>query len=135
VDAPAWLLAVAEDELTFGEAMGLLSRYSLADGIEGTDSHSMHLVLYRWCGYLAQEEQLELGCLAVGLVALSVPQQSEAEFLKNRKRVMPHGLYVSRWIEEGGGLDKPRMVEGLMRPDHFHNLRDLLADEDRQRAV
>jgi hypothetical protein len=38
-DVPAWLLAVAEDELACGEAIGLLSRYSLAEGIEGTDSH------------------------------------------------------------------------------------------------
>ncbi|KAI1521500.1 NB-ARC domain containing protein, partial [Pyrenophora tritici-repentis] len=57
VDAPAWLLAVAEDELAFGEAMGLLSRYSLVEGIEGTDSHSMHAVLHRWCGYLGEDEE------------------------------------------------------------------------------
>jgi hypothetical protein len=45
---PAWLLAVAKDELAYGEAMSLLSRYSLAEGREGTNSHSMHSVLHRW---------------------------------------------------------------------------------------
>ncbi|PZC89039.1 TadD, Flp pilus assembly protein TadD, contains TPR repeat protein [Pyrenophora tritici-repentis] len=136
VDAPAWLLAVTEDELAFGEAMGLLSRYSLAEGREGTDSHSMHSVLHRWCGYVAgKHERQELGCLAAGLVAWSVPLESDAEFLKKRKRVMAHGLRVSGWIEEDSGLGKEKVVEVLIRPDHFHNLGYLLNDEDRQRAL
>ncbi|KAI1559240.1 NB-ARC domain containing protein [Pyrenophora tritici-repentis] len=96
VDAPAWLLAVAEDELAFGEAMGLLSRYSLVEGIEGTDSHSMHAVLHRWCGYLGEdEERLKLGCLAAGLVAWSVPLELDAKLWKKRKRIIAHGLRVS----------------------------------------
>jgi tetratricopeptide (TPR) repeat protein len=134
-DVPAWLLEVAEDELAYGEAMGLLSRYSLAESREGTDSHSMHAVLHRWCGCLGDiEEQTELGCLAAGLVALSVPLKLDAEFGKKRKQVVAHGLCVSRWIEEDGGLDKERVVEALVRPGHFHSLGYLLNDEDRQRA-
>jgi hypothetical protein len=102
-DVPAWLLAVAEDDLAYGEAMGLLWRYSLTEGREGTDSHSMHAVLHRWCGYLAEKgERQELGCLAAGLVASSVPLESDVEFQKKRKQVMAHGLCVSRWIVEDG---------------------------------
>jgi tetratricopeptide (TPR) repeat protein len=135
-DVPAWLLAVAEDDLAYGEAMGLLSRYSLAEGREGTDSHSMHSVLHRWCGYLAEdEERQELGCLAAGLVALSVPLESDAEFLKKQKRVMAHGICVSGWIEVGGGLDKQRAVGALPTAGHFHSLGYLLDNEHRQRAV
>jgi hypothetical protein len=115
VDVPAWLPAIAEDELAFSEAMGLLSRYSLAEGKEGTGSHSMHSVLHRWCGYLAEEkERQELGCLAVGLVASSVPLESDAEVWKKRKRVMAHGLCVSGWIEEDGWSDEERAVEALI---------------------
>jgi tetratricopeptide (TPR) repeat protein len=136
MDIPAWLLAVAEDELAFREAMGLLSRYSLAEGIKGTDSHSMHSVLHRWCGYLAEnEERQKLGCLAAGLVALIVLMQSDAQFWKNRKRIIAHGFCVSRWIEVGGGSDKKRVVEALVKPSHFQSLGYLLADEDKQRAV
>jgi tetratricopeptide (TPR) repeat protein len=134
-DVPAWLLAVAEDELAYGEAMGLLSRYSLTEGREGTDSHSMHAVLHRWCGYLAEEEERqELGCLAAGLVASSVPLESDAEFWKTQKRLMAHGICVSRWIEEDSGLGKERVIGASVRPGHFHNLGYLLDDEDRQRA-
>jgi hypothetical protein len=46
MDVPAWLLAVAKDELAYSDAMGLLSRYSLAEGKEGTGSHLMHAVLH-----------------------------------------------------------------------------------------
>jgi tetratricopeptide (TPR) repeat protein len=135
-DVPAWLLAVAKDDLAYGEAMGLLSRYSLAEGREGMGIHSMHAVLHQWCGYLAEdEERQELGSLAAGLVALSVPLESDVEFSKKQKRVMAHGLRVSRWIEESSRLDKERVVEGLIWPDHFYNLGYLLANEDRQRAV
>jgi tetratricopeptide (TPR) repeat protein len=135
-DVPAWLLAVAEDELAYGEAMSLLSRYSLAEGKEGTGSHSIHAVLHRWCGHLAEEEeQQELGCLAVGLVALSVPLDSDAEILKKRKWIMAHGLCVSRWIEDDDGSDKERIVKGSISAGYLHSLGYLLADEDRQRAV
>jgi tetratricopeptide (TPR) repeat protein len=136
VAVPAWLLAVAEDDLAYGEAMGLLSRYSLAEGREGTDSHSMHSVLHRWCGYLAEDEERQgLGCLAAGLAASIVPLKSDAEFSEKRKRAIAHGLRVSRWIGEESGSGKERVVEGLVRPGHFYNLGYLLSDEDRQRAV
>jgi hypothetical protein len=46
IDVPAWLLTVAEDEVAYSEAMGLLSRYSLAEGREDIDSYLMHAVLH-----------------------------------------------------------------------------------------
>jgi hypothetical protein len=77
----------------------------------------MHLVLHRWCGYLAdKDERYKLGCLAAGLVALSVPIELDAEFGKKRKRIIAHGLCVSGWIEAHGGSDKERIVEALVGP-------------------
>jgi tetratricopeptide (TPR) repeat protein len=135
MNVPAWLLELADDKLEFDDAAGLLVRYSLAESIEGSDGYSMHAVLHRWCGQLAEEEeQQELGCLAAGLVALSVPLQSDTEFWKKRKRIMAHGLRVSGWIDEDSGLGKERVIEASVRPGHFHNLGYLLDDEDRQRA-
>jgi tetratricopeptide (TPR) repeat protein len=133
---PAWLLAVAEDELAYGDAMALLSRYSLVDGKEDMESHSMHSVLHRWCGYLAgEEEQDELGCLAVGLVVSNVLSKSDVEFWRKRKRIMAHGLRVSGWIEKYSGSDKERVVKALIMPGYLHNLGYLFEDNDRQRAV
>jgi hypothetical protein len=99
MNVPAWLLELADDKLEFDDAAGLLVRYSLAESIEGSDGYSMHAVLHRWCGQLAEEEeQQELGCLAAGLVASSVPLQSDTEFWKKRKRIMAHGLRVVDWV-------------------------------------
>jgi tetratricopeptide (TPR) repeat protein len=93
-------------------------------------------VLHQWCGYLAEKgERQELGCLAAGLVASSVPLETDVEFLKKRKRIIAHGLCVSGWIETDSGSDKERAVEALIWPGHFHSLGYLLGDEDRQRAV
>jgi tetratricopeptide (TPR) repeat protein len=135
MNIPVWLVEITEDELAFAEAMGLLSRYSLVDGKEGTGSHSMHSVLHRWCCNLADgAEQYELGRIAVGLVASSVPGESEVEFWKKQKRLMAHGLRTSGWIIEDGRSDEKRAVEASIRPDHFHMLAYLLGNEDRQQA-
>jgi tetratricopeptide (TPR) repeat protein len=136
MDVPTWLLAIAEDELAFAEAMGILSRYSLADGTEGTGSHSMHAVLHRWCQYLADDkERYELGRLATGLVALGVPQESDVEFWRKQKRVMAHGLCVSGWVEECYTSHEEGVVEGSIQPLYFHRLGYLLDNEDRRRAM
>jgi tetratricopeptide (TPR) repeat protein len=135
MQAPAWLLAVAENKLTFAETMSLLSRYSLVEGKEGMDSHSMHSVLHRWCGYLPNnEEQQELVCLAAELVSSFVPSESDAEFWKKRKRVMAHGLWISGWIGGNDESDEKIDFEVLIPPGPCFNLGYLLDTEDRRRA-
>jgi tetratricopeptide (TPR) repeat protein len=134
-DVPTWLLEVAKDELSFAEVMGLLSCYSLVDGKEGTEGHSMHSVLHRWCSSLVEEEErAKLGCLATALVALNVPLESDTEFWKKRKRMMAHGLRVSGWIVTECKSGGEGAVEALMQPGSFYSLGYLLNEEDRQRA-
>jgi hypothetical protein len=95
----------------------------------------MHSVLHRWCKYLAEdEERQELGWLAAGLVASIVPLKSDAEFSNKQKRLITHGLCVSRWIEEGSGLDKERVIKLLIMPGYLHNLGYLFEDNDRQQV-
>ena len=134
-DVPTWLLEVAKDELSFAEVMGLLSCYSLVDGKEGTEGHSMHSVLHRWCSSLVEEEErAKLGCLATALVASNVPLESDTEFWKKRKRMMAHGLRVSGWIVTECKSGGEGAVEALMQPGSFYSLGYLLNEEDRQRA-
>jgi hypothetical protein len=95
----------------------------------------MHAVLHRWCGYLeVAEEQYKLGCLAAGLVASSVPVESDAEFRKKRNRIIAHVLCISGWIEEDGGSDKQKVVEASVLPGHLHSLGYLLMDGNEQAA-
>ncbi|OAG12932.1 TPR-like protein [Paraphaeosphaeria sporulosa] len=135
MDVPRWLSQAAEDELAYAEAVGLLSRYSLVDAREGSNSHSMHSVLHRWCGRLVEgQEKHVLGCIAAGIVALTVPFRSEAEFWGKKKRLLGHALGVSGWLirvylskEEDTGV-------GMLKEGIYHSLGYVLADEDRQRA-
>ncbi|KAJ4382592.1 hypothetical protein N0V86_001814 [Didymella sp. IMI 355093] len=67
-DLPRWLCELAEDKLEFGEAARLLCRYSLADATAESGSFSMHAVMHRWCGQLAEgQEQQELYHMAAEL--------------------------------------------------------------------
>lgn len=81
-ETSGWLLRLAESELEFSDALQLLSHYSLVDAREETSSHSMHSVLHAWCCQLAEGgERRTLRWLAAGLVACTVPGESEPLFL------------------------------------------------------
>ena len=135
IDVPTWLLETAEDELSFVDVMGLLARYSLVDGKEGTDSYSMHGVLHRWCSSQARNKEWQkLGCLAAELVALRAPFEWKTETWRKRKRIIGHGVYVCSWIVEGRTLSEKQDIETLIQPRTFRRLGNLLSDEDRQRA-
>ena len=134
ITIPTQLLSVAEDELVYDDAVGLLSRFSLVDGREGSDSHSMHSVLHRWCGQLVEDkEQQVLGCIAAGIVALNVPSELELEFWKRRKRLLRHAIGVSRWLIEIR-FSEEESGAGMIRAETYHSLGDLLDDEDRSKA-
>ncbi|PSN58931.1 hypothetical protein BS50DRAFT_316695, partial [Corynespora cassiicola Philippines] len=127
---PAWLLTIAKDKLEYDDAVGLLSRYSLADAREGSNSHSMHSVLHRWCGQLAEGgERYELGRIAAGIVASNVPNESEAEFWKKRKRMLAHATNVSRWIV-GADSSEDKAGTGNIQSWMYYSLGYLFAGED-----
>lgn len=136
MDVPTSLLEVIQDELAFHDAMRLLSRYSLVDDKQDTESYSMHEMLHRWCSSQVKgKEQQVLGCLAVALVASLVPVKLEVESWRKRKRIMVHGLRVSRWMMDNGELGGKQAVEASIRPELLDRLGNLLADEDLQSAV
>ncbi|PSN58929.1 TPR-like protein [Corynespora cassiicola Philippines] len=131
MDVPAWLLTIATDELEYTDAVGLLSRYSLADARESSNSYSMHSVLHRWCGRLAEGgERYELGRIAAGIVASNVPNESESEFWTKRKRLLAHAVSVSWWIM---GVDSSKEESRLdaSQSRMYYSLGYLLAGEDR----
>jgi tetratricopeptide (TPR) repeat protein len=132
---PKWLLNIAKDELEFREAVGLLSRYSLTDAKEDTNSHSMHPVLHKWCYQLSEgDKKRNLCCLAVGLVASNVSSKSDSKFWNARKRILAHGIRVGIWIIEDFSRDAIEFVEAPIQPWMFHNLGYLLSDESKLEA-
>jgi tetratricopeptide (TPR) repeat protein len=135
MDVPVWLHKIAEDELEFREAASLLCRYSLAEETTDSGSYLMHLVLHRWCSQLAEgQERYKLCCVAVWLVAANVPFETDVENWKKRKRLLLHGISVSRWMDEEHTDDR-KVTQVLIQPVQYYSLGYLLADEDRQRAT
>ncbi|KAK7177812.1 NB-ARC and TPR domain protein [Paraphaeosphaeria sporulosa] len=135
ITIPTRLLSVADDELTYDDAVGLLSRFSLVDGREVSDGHSMHSVLHRWCGQLVEDkEQHVLGCIAAGIVALNVPSESEPDFWKRRKRLLGHAIRTSEWLIKTSFPKEEITGVNIIQESTYHNLGYLLAEEDRQKA-
>ena len=136
IDTPAWLLSIAEDELAYADAIGLLSRYSLVDGREDSNTHSMHSVLHQWCRRLVEgkEQQHALGRIAAEIVASNVPYEDDPEFWKKRKRLLGHAIGVSEWLIRVYLSKEEETGVGMLRESVYYNLGLFLVDEDRQKA-
>ncbi|KAH8728360.1 hypothetical protein GQ44DRAFT_824189 [Phaeosphaeriaceae sp. PMI808] len=136
INTPAWLLSIAEDELEYADAVGILSRYSLVDRREDSNTHSMHSVLHQWCGRLAEdkEQQHALGRIAVEIVASNVPSEDEPEFWRKRKRLLRHAIGVSGWLIKTNFAEEEETGVGTIQEPTYYSLGYLLAEEDRQKA-
>lgn len=93
------LLEIAKDRLAYAEAISLLSRYSLADAKEGSNSYSMHPVLHKWCRRLTQDDE----CYAFGWTAATAVTQSflsETNLLINHSRLLSHAVVIAKWLTD-----------------------------------
>jgi tetratricopeptide (TPR) repeat protein len=135
MDIPAWLLSIAEDELEFSETVGLLLRYSLADARKDSGSFSMHSVLHKWCRQLAESEWHELYRVAAGLVAANVSERSDVESWSKSRRLLAHGVSISRGIYDGLAVGRREAVEAAIQPQHLHLIGYLLQDDDKEMAM
>jgi tetratricopeptide (TPR) repeat protein len=129
IKKPDWLLRLAENELEFLSSLQLLSHYSLVDAKEDAPSHSMHAVLHEWCCQLADgSERSMLSELAASIVAHMTPDESEPEYWKLRKRLLPHGSRVQRWMDER--LEQPDGASGwVAQPWIYYYLGVLFAHQ------
>lgn len=75
VEVPEWLKGLANDELRFYNAMGVLTRYSLVDQQAetmkgGSTTYTVHPVVHKWCSQLSGDsEKGYLVWVAAGLLA------------------------------------------------------------------
>jgi tetratricopeptide (TPR) repeat protein len=134
--APTWLRTLAEDELEYRHATGLLTRYSLTDGKEDTDSHGMHLVLHKWCSLLTEgDERHSLSCMAAGLIASNLPQTLDVDAWNRRRRALAHATQIYQWIVKEHLSDDDDSVASSIPPWAFHNLGTIFTFSDRLREA
>lgn len=128
IEKPDWLIRIAESELEFYDAVRLLSRYSLVEEVkEECSSYSMHSVLHEWCCQLSEARDRDRLCwLATGLVSAMVPE-SEDEYWKLRRRLLPHGSRVYRWVTEAFLEQSDEVITGISQAWEFDNLGILFA--------
>ncbi|KAJ9644080.1 hypothetical protein H2199_003948 [Coniosporium tulheliwenetii] len=132
MEMPGWLLRLAGSDLKFLGALQLLSRYSLVDAKEETSSYSMHSVLHEWCCQLAEgRERKTLSWLAAGIVARMVPGESEPEYWKLRRRLLPHGSRVCRWVDDERLKQSHGANDWALPPWIFYSLGMLFAHQDK----
>ncbi|PSN60505.1 hypothetical protein BS50DRAFT_593611 [Corynespora cassiicola Philippines] len=95
---PEWFARLAEDELSFHEAMRVLCNHGLAeadsssemDEIEST-GYSMHTCVHEWTTHvLNQEWSKELARLSLYCVSLHVPVINAKGSWKTQRRLMQH---------------------------------------------
>lgn len=102
VGVPEWLFMLAESEIKFNQAIGLLRRFSLVETVERRSrTHGIHTGLHAWCRYLlTDDEQKRMLLLVIRVVAQAVPAESGAASREIQERLLPHGLHVSRKISD-----------------------------------
>jgi tetratricopeptide (TPR) repeat protein len=121
--APTWLRTLAEDELEYRHATSLLTRYSLIDGKKDTNSHTMHLVLHKWCSLLTEgNERHILGCVTAGLIALNLPRDPDVDYNNQYRRLLAHAILFYQWIVEERRFDGEDSAASSIPPWVFHNL-------------
>ena len=122
-ERPVWLTRVAESELEFADAVGVLRAYSLVDKRYETAGYSMHSVLHRWCQGLCVEREKQLFLiLSASMTAAIVPSKETFDYWEVDRRLILHVMHVwAKLMKPSGGTahSPPEWV--------FHNMGLLLA--------
>lgn len=94
-----WLADIANDEVTFFAAMGLLRSYSLIEGLQDSAGYVTHPVVHQWAFHVQDVEQRAIFTwLAVVVVGLAVPHKHEKEHSKEQRRLLAHAQRCNQWI-------------------------------------
>jgi tetratricopeptide (TPR) repeat protein len=102
--------AIALDELSFQDSVGVLEQYSLVNNSGETGRLSIHTVLHSWSLYnIVDERARERLCVrALRMIAESIPSSSDPDDLQAARRLLPHArMAATRYskMEEITGIE------------------------------
>ena len=118
---PNWLTKLAENELDFSSAMGLLKAYSMADS-RGEGSYTMHSVLHQWSRSLSlAADSTSLISISVCVLASASPRETDDKSWELDRRLQQHVLHASNVLNSAQTLVQHDLPSGAT-----HELGDLL---------
>ncbi|KAN0072316.1 hypothetical protein V8E54_009245 [Elaphomyces granulatus] len=128
---PLWIRELTKDELSFNEAVRVLSDHGLVEvdmsSQELTESrgYSIHGCVHSWTIYvLNQEWDYDLAKLALKFVGLHVPENKSAKWWLTQRRLLQHAARCSHAVLNG-------MVTGDGMEWALYNLGRLYMDQDK----
>lgn len=88
---PDWLKEMADNELSFVNAVELLQNYSMIESIKGLKSYGVHPAVHRLASYIETDgRRREFLQLAVKLVGWAVPDLKTEQDWVLQRRLLPH---------------------------------------------
>ena len=130
-----WLQELVRSEIEFKKAIRALLAYSLieprqdvltAELYPDDDSYSMHPVVHDWCRELVSHRRREWVTLAVLVVGFATPDDSEAEFWRLQRRLIPH---ADRCVAQKGDIVLSDEIEESSLNSAFHCMGILYMDQ------
>ena len=116
---PGWLHDLVRQEVRFKRVMKGLLTYSLIESHQDTGSYSMHPVVHDWCTESISRGKVDLTRLALMMVGLAVPGQSEPEYWVMQQRLLPH---ANRCVQQYHSAEQYDRMNDKDSSYAFHNL-------------
>ena len=103
-----WIQKLTEDELSFTEAVRVLSNYGLVDpdlslrNLHGSGGYSMHSCVHSWTVFVLNKEWDErLARLALTCIASEIPLDDKKNWWVLQQRLLQHAAKHVQFITEG----------------------------------
>ncbi|KAH8711820.1 hypothetical protein GQ44DRAFT_763039 [Phaeosphaeriaceae sp. PMI808] len=95
-----WLGKIAQEEVEFINAIGLLRSYSLVEKMDDGTGFSTHPVVHQWARQIqTQSQRKELIMLAIIVVGWAVPDKGEQNYWQDSVRLLPHAEQCEKAVE------------------------------------
>ncbi|KAF2630604.1 TPR-like protein [Macroventuria anomochaeta] len=132
----AWLGETARSEMEFTKAVGTLRSYSLVEEAGDQTGHSTHPVVHQWALHMQDDRQrTALSRLAVVLVGLAVPIDTERKYWKTQARLLAHAERCEKSVVKEDMMGQGAENGAREQEDEqsllwaVHNLGDLYRDQ------
>ena len=99
--SPEWFSTIVSDELSFNEAIRVLTDHALIDSLKDSGGYGMHNCVYDWAVHvLNAEREISMARLALTCVGLAAPASDVPEYWAIERRLLPHVRKCLEYVED-----------------------------------